>query len=326
MLQSATVYLVAVCFPTPSTGYVADARGYLYKTEDGGVTWARIHEIATRWFLEVLAFPTATTGFVGSRDCLVKTVDGGATWQRITNPVQGLPFGQYLRLTSDGQLPTARNWYNAITEDGRFLDLIGVCFISAAEGYVAGMDGSLLRSLDGGWTWSEIHVAVSVGLRSVAFRDPETAIVAGGRGTILMVGRNDRAARAVYGPTDEELDHVCFASRLRGFAVGQQGALVATADGGETWSSRPSGTQAWLHRVSFFDEAHGIIVGAGGVVLRTDDGGATWTKAIVHEEVRLVGLSTPSRDQGFVLGYPRLLVRTADCGATFHFVRFPWPE
>lgn len=65
-----------------------------------------------------------------------------------------------------------------------------------------------------------------------------------------------------------------FVGQDHGWAVGA-GRIMATSDGGRTWSRQYSGP-AVLGQVDFTDTAHGWAVGSG-TLLRTADGGATWT-------------------------------------------------
>jgi photosystem II stability/assembly factor-like uncharacterized protein len=57
--------------------------------------------------------------------------------------------------------------------------------------------------------------------------------------------------------------------------VAGAGRIVATTDGGRSWTAQYSGP-ASLNQVDFTDAAHGWAAGQG-VLLRTENGGATWT-------------------------------------------------
>jgi photosystem II stability/assembly factor-like uncharacterized protein len=70
------------------------------------------------------------------------------------------------------------------------------------------------------------------------------------------------------------LDAVQFVSPSQGWAVGA-GRVVATTDGGQTWTRQYSGAAA-LDQADFIDARHGWAAGTNGL-LRTTDGGATWT-------------------------------------------------
>ena len=54
---------------------------------------------------------------------------------------------------------------------------------------------------------------------------------------------------------------VAFADPLHGWAVGFAGTIVATADGGVTWTVQRSGTTERLHAATFSDSTHGWAAG-----------------------------------------------------------------
>jgi len=56
-------------------------------------------------------------------------------------------------------------------------------------------------------------------------------------------------------------------------------AILATTNGGATWSAQSSGSTAGLSGVTFVDATHGWAVGTGGVILATTTGGGPPVKA-----------------------------------------------
>jgi hypothetical protein len=68
---------------------------------------------------------------------------------------------------------------------------------------------------------------------------------------------------------------VSFADASSGLAVGDDGAILRTADGGNTWRCESGGVQTDVNAVEFIDDANAIAVGDGGVLLRWKDGPAT---------------------------------------------------
>ena len=77
-------------------------------------------------------------------------------------------------------------------------------------------------------------------------------------------------------PQGNTLLDVCFVDGSHGWAVGYFGTIVATSDGGVTWTSQASGTYQTLYTVCFTDTSHGWAAGYQGTILLTTDGGATW--------------------------------------------------
>lgn len=111
------------------------------------------------------------------------------------------------------------------------------------------------------------------------------AIAVGERGHIL-VSESRRDWRPVEKvPTRATLTAVATAGD-KAWAVGHDGVILHSADGGLTWSRQRAAPYdpavddlhngAPLLDVLFLDEANGIAIGAYSLMLRTADGGATW--------------------------------------------------
>ena len=59
-------------------------------------------------------------------------------------------------------------------------------------------------------------------------------------------------------------------------AVGKDGKILHTNDGGELWYEQRSNTERSLLGVYFVNPQAGWVVGTGGLILHTTDGGANW--------------------------------------------------
>lgn len=77
-------------------------------------------------------------------------------------------------------------------------------------------------------------------------------------------------------PTGNSLLSVDFVDELNGWAVGRNGTIINTTNGGYTWYPQESGTWKHLKSVTFFDYNNGWSVGDSGTILRTTNGGLTW--------------------------------------------------
>ena len=76
-----------------------------------------------------------------------------------------------------------------------------------------------------------------------------------------------------------ELFGLCFVSEDEGWAVGAEGVILHTMDGGETWARHTAGTEQDLHSVAFATSDEGWVVGQN-VLLHTMDRGDTWTDLV----------------------------------------------
>lgn len=83
--------------------------------------------------------------------------------------------------------------------------------------------------------------------------------------------------------TVQPLNSVAFVNAQVGYAVGQNGTILHTIDGGRTWTAQASGWDYDLTAISLWDEQTGYIVGNEyvtnafvGIILKTTDGGGSW--------------------------------------------------
>jgi hypothetical protein len=61
-------------------------------------------------------------------------------------------------------------------------------------------------------------------------------------------------------------------------AVGVNGLIRATLDGGTTWYNQASGVSVTLTSVQMFDDKIALASGDSGVILKTNDGGKDWVQ------------------------------------------------
>jgi photosystem II stability/assembly factor-like uncharacterized protein len=160
-------------------------------------------------------------------------------------------------------------------------------------------------------------------------------------------------------PVSTDLTAIRMVSLERGWAVGHGGVVLATADGGATWTRQLDGRRlgallatAYTGRardarpglreqletlgtegadlsfldVHFEDERTGFAVGAFNLVVRTDDGGATWTPWLDRSEnPRGLHLYAIRRAAGvlWVVGEQGIVLRLDPGARLFRQVKVP---
>ena len=75
-------------------------------------------------------------------------------------------------------------------------------------------------------------------------------------------------------PTIHDLNDVYFVNAIVGYAVGEQGTILKTIDGGESWEIQMEANNVSFKRVRFFDQDNGIALGSE--IYTTADGGERW--------------------------------------------------
>ena len=106
-------------------------------------------------------------------------------------------------------------------------------------------------------------------------------VAVGDRGHVVISRDNGLTWTQSPTPTRALLTGVSFPDPQHGWAVGHDGVILASSDGGRSWVRQDDGKSldtVWLD-VLFRDATHGFAVGAYGKFLTTADGGKTWTAA-----------------------------------------------
>ena len=185
-----------------------------------------------------------------------------------------------------------RGWVDQSDAVNTLLDLNGVHFVRAWEGWIVGAQGTILHTLDAGATWqAQSSFSTGYTLNAVAFSTLTTGIVVGSAGRILRTTNAGTTWTPLVGvDTDggRGLNDVFFQDQNRGWIVGNAGLVLRTNNGGATWVRVPGVTINDLERVSFplntaFGSppadpyGRGWIVGAAGTILGSRDFGQSWS-------------------------------------------------
>jgi hypothetical protein len=154
--------------------------------------------------------------------------------------------------------------------------LSGVSFTDANNGTAVGFFGTILRTTNGGTTWTLQSNGTTEWLFGVSFTDANNGTAVGAEGRIFRTTNGGIYWASQSSGTTEWLRGVSFTDLNNGTAVGDLGTILRTTNGGTTWTSQSSGTSNGLRGVSFTDLNNGTAVGSGGTILRTTNGGVTF--------------------------------------------------
>lgn len=155
----------------------------------------------------------------------------------------------------------------------------------------------------------------------ISLRSPVLAVAQAGTG-FVAVGQRGHILRKssptatwvqVAVPVSTDLVAVSFPSPEHGWAVGHDGVVLSSSDGGQSWQRRLDGPKAWQAAVSYYEgravqgnevaarqlnylkkvadqapawpfldvwfrnDSDGYLVGAFGLILHTTDAGTSWT-------------------------------------------------
>jgi photosystem II stability/assembly factor-like uncharacterized protein len=133
--------LAAVQFTDPGHGWVAGV-GRIMATTDGGASWTR--QYAGPADLDQVDFIDPQHGWAAGGGSLLRTTDGGANWTALAEPCQGDLDSVHFISPALGYAVAA-----AAGNQGGGQSIAG-------GPYTTAIGGSLLRTTDGGATWSPV--------------------------------------------------------------------------------------------------------------------------------------------------------------------------
>jgi photosystem II stability/assembly factor-like uncharacterized protein len=106
---------------------------------------------------------------------------------------------------------------------------------------------------------------------------------------------------------------------MTGWAVGWNGTIINTTDGGEHWVTQTSGVLNDLNSVFFISATAGWAVGWLGAVINTTDGGDSWNRKISGTNCPLWSVFFTSETNGWIVGgcSEGLIFHTTNGGITW---------
>ncbi|MCW2921340.1 MAG: hypothetical protein JWL76_1214 [Thermoleophilia bacterium] len=334
----AAIEALSVVVVDVDTVFVGGDSGWIAKTDDDGLNWTAFKMPSTSYVSSLSLSPIghvwmATAGNPGG-NLFRAPIAGGTTAGGWTQYNAAVGIG-----LSSVYVSGAANGY-AVGYDGAILSwngatwtwrgdwtvesggLIDVASPAGSPGIAVavGEDGTIIRSNDGGSTWTRRPSPVGA----------ELLAIASGTGGMVAVG----TARSAVNSTDGagltwgfQYDSASARPRRNvalepvdgkiAVALGTRGTIWRSTDGGTTWGTVTSGTTEPLFGVSWATRTLVWAVGGNGTILRSDDAGATWTAAVSNTTVRLRSVSAGASEQVTAVGDQGTVVRSSNGGSTF---------
>jgi photosystem II stability/assembly factor-like uncharacterized protein len=321
-----------IAFTTATTGVAATSDGRLYRTTDGGTSWALVS--ATERAVRTVVFLDATLGYaVGDGSLLLRTSDGGATWVArglagsagaLTSIRCASPTLCVMTTEGGGQLVRTNDGGESATLVTPSPDPIHAAAFASPTRIVAGGElGSTALSDDAGMNFTAVGGRLSgTFTRMVAGLQQGTAFAPGANGTLARTTDAGRTWTRGNVSTSEDVLDVAFPTATSGFALDTAGGLFRTTDAGDTWRTLDTGTTARPAAVLAPSPRVVLLAGPLGV-RRSTDGGTTFdaVRGRLVATARLQGLD--SAGSATIAFGTVAILRSTDRGRTWQRVPRP---
>ncbi len=245
--------LFSVTFPTEQDGWACGRWGVVLNTSDGGLNWAQ-QDTGVDYTLTAVFFTDTKNGWaVGDEGTIIHTKNGGETWEIQKSPVTTFLMGVSFADTKNGWIVTEKTTILNTTDGGKNWQiqfaagdyiLKNVSFCDAQNGWAVGEFGFTYNTKNGGKTWE--HQAGFFGFSQETFD---------------MVG-------------GEFLFDVEAVDPMTAWAVGIDGYVTRTTDGGKTWQQVTNNNIPKTHLFGVSANTQGTVMfaGNGNLLVSYDNG------------------------------------------------------
>lgn len=266
-------------------GYAADRpSGTILATEDGGNTWQRRQHVLGNNPLAIHMWDEQRGIIVGNSGSTLRTTDGFRTALGASNPTYGHLNCVFFLNDTLGWVGTQSGKIYRSTDAGVSWTLMAsgqstsnyftaIQFVDENVGYASCYGGGkVLKSVDGGLTWSSIAPEPLVFIRDLHFSDAMTGVAVGHAGHVIRT--TDGGATWTFMPSNTTYNLVSLSVQgNRMVACGWWGRVIHSSNGGLTWTEQTIGSEHMS--VSLTPSGFGLMGGIGKIY-RTTNFGTNW--------------------------------------------------
>jgi photosystem II stability/assembly factor-like uncharacterized protein len=236
--------------------------------------------------------------------------------------------------------PDPLGWFSQTCSGSKAL--LTVHFCDESNGWVAGRDGAVFKTTNGGRTWQDFSFNDQISfLENAKFISSSTGLIAGWAWSNSDIRRTTDGGSTWQGidlgnawPKD-----ISFIDMNNGWIAGITASLISvttdewgsvsisttgrhstiwkTSDGGATWNENVLSISNWLYSIDFSDANTGWAVGDNGLIIKTTNGGTSWTTQSSGTTNYLYEVDFIDLQKGWAVGQSGTIIRTTDGGTTW---------
>lgn len=233
-----------------------------------------------------IEFISENIGYIITTSELLETLDAGESWQKKQDISSG--------------------------NDMSFYD---------SNGYIVGNDGYVLRSTNSGNSWTQISTNFNNSFNTVNIIDEDNIILSSSN-SIVISSDGGNTWQSLNIP-NVSVNKTFFVNASIGHAACDNGTLLKTVDGGQSWYVTQS-TNLYpsdFFNIYFVNENIGFSTREHSDMYKTTDGGETWIKLAGISDA-IYSIYFLNENMGYVTGYQGVIFKTTDGGNTWTWAGF----
>ena len=244
---------------------------------------------------------------------------------------------------------------------GTKANLNAVQFFDESIGIVAGDNGTILRTTDGGNSWVHVCSGTVENLYGLHFFNSKTGYVVGSSSIVMKTTDRGLSWRMQYSDSNHVLYSVysseggyTYAAGSGGFIIksntmdinwkqqhnidtndlfcvkqpllvicsGANGTMLVSSDFDTAWTKINAGNGTNLNSIYFVNSFVGYAAGGQGIILKTSDRGMSWINEQSHSTSRISTIKFGfDTCSGFAIGENGMFLKTTDCGSNWKSVK-----
>lgn len=206
-------------------------------------------------------------------------------------------------------------------------NLKSVYFVSSSVGFAVGLNGVILKTIDGGLNWSKQNSGTSINLIKTYFKSSEIGYAAGGVFTYDNVNGTQYKniiLKTTNGGANWNKINSDFYYLLTAIDFINVDTCYMTADmtlqmsinSGKDWIGKNS-PLGMTRCLKFIDKNIGFCTGSSGELYKTIDGAGSWSKKSTGVYNSLNSIYFLNKNIGYVVGNNGAIIKTNDGGDTW---------